>query len=186
MYYGIKRKPPFAITSFKKGGWAYFQEIKVHVHCMIWLISRHRENIFRLADRERERQTDRHLDGQMDRHRNRRIYRQEVTFFFFSCSMPDRQSQGLRFFSVSRAMTLRRRMKSTLSNMCKQLQASIDKLEREEEREGGEDMREKMRSFLPACLKLASFPDYSHFEFLTLDHSQVLHVTFKILILKHI
>lgn len=86
--------------------------------------------------------------------------------------MPDRQSQGLRFFSVSRAMTLRRRMKSTLSNTCKQLQASIDKLGREEEREGREEERETMRTFLPACLKLASFPDYSHF--LTLDYFQVL------------
>ena len=106
---------------------------------------------------------DRHIGGQMDR----QIYRQAVLFFLFSCSMPDRQSQGLRFFSVSRAMTLRRRMKSTLSNTCKQLQASIDKLEREEEREGREEERETMRTFLPACLKLASFTDYSHFEFLT-------------------
>ena len=78
-----------------------------------------------------------------------------------SYSMPDRQSQGLRFFSVSRATTLRRRMKSTLSNTCKQLQASIDKLERE----GGEETRERMRTFLPACLKLASFSDYFHFKF---------------------
>ena len=99
-----------------------------------------------------------------------------------SYSMPDRQSQGLRFFSVSRATTLRRRMKSTLSNTCKQLQASLDKLERE----GGEETRDRMRTFLPACLKLASFSDYFHFEFYILDHFQALHVTFNILLLKQI
>ena len=52
-------------------------------------------------------------------------------------------------------MTLRRRMKSTLSTTCQQLQASIDKLEREEEGETGrgEETRDTLRKFLPDCLK---------------------------------
>ena len=66
--------------------------------------------------------------------------------------MPDRGSQGIRFFASSRAMTLRRKMKTALSKACKSIQANISSLETDTDLDG--ERRDVLRTFLPKTLRL--------------------------------
>ncbi len=50
-------------------------------------------------------------------------------------------------------MSLRKKMKRSLSDICKGLKTSIDKMETGEERDCGDEHTATLRRFLPSCLR---------------------------------
>ena len=65
--------------------------------------------------------------------------------------MPERESFGIRFFASNQAMSIRRKMKSTLSTTGKQLQSTIDELDGGAA--SGGERSDLLRAFLPKLLK---------------------------------
>ena len=74
-----------------------------------------------------------------------------VFMYVFICSMPERESFGIRFFASNRTISIRRKMKSTLSTTRKQLQSTIAELEGGGG--GGGERTDQLRTFLPQLLK---------------------------------